>query len=227
MVTKYIKKGLSIWLEIKEILENKLKMRTSNIQGNKKSLIQVLTFIFILNMLSLPSKSQVLFEMEEQEVEPQDYDNEREEPHFFNGIEEKRFRSSFDNIENSRGIDYSTQRNNRDHHEINVFGKEEDLKMYQFNQEEIQGNNSQSNRVIISSEGNNNWQFNQQNNNSNSNVNSPTGTNPFGTNPGVKTPRNMDAVPDNGDDPNDVPLDGGISILGLAAVAYGYKKYRK
>jgi hypothetical protein len=44
---------------------------------------------------------------------------------------------------------------------------------------------------------------------------------------GVKTPRNMDAVPDNGDDPNDVPLDGGISILGLAAAAYGYKRFKK
>jgi hypothetical protein len=37
----------------------------------------------------------------------------------------------------------------------------------------------------------------------------------------------MDAVPDNGDEPNDVPLDGGITILGLAAAAYGLKKYRK
>jgi hypothetical protein len=56
------------------------------------------------------------------------------------------------------------------------------------------------------------------------NSNSPSVTNPFGTNPGVKTPRNMDAVPDNGDDPNDVPLDGGVLVLGLAAISYGYKR---
>jgi MYXO-CTERM domain-containing protein len=34
----------------------------------------------------------------------------------------------------------------------------------------------------------------------------------------------MDAVPDNGDDPNDVPLDGGVLLLGLAGFAFGIRK---
>jgi hypothetical protein len=59
------------------------------------------------------------------------------------------------------------------------------------------------------------------------NANMPAVSDPFKQGQtGVKTPRNMDAVPDNGDDPNDVPLDGGILVLGLAAISYGYKKVK-
>ena len=56
-------------------------------------------------------------------------------------------------------------------------------------------------------------------------TNSPSVVDPFKQGQtGVKTPRNIDAVPDNGDEPNDVPLDGGIGILALAASIWGVKK---
>jgi hypothetical protein len=56
------------------------------------------------------------------------------------------------------------------------------------------------------------------------NFEKPQINNPYSQNPGVKTPRNIDAVPDNGDDPNDVPLDGGVLVLGLAGFALGIRK---
>ena len=56
------------------------------------------------------------------------------------------------------------------------------------------------------------------------NSNLPSVTDPFKqSQTGVKTPRNIEAVPDNGDEPNDVPLNNGIVILGLAAVILGLK----
>jgi hypothetical protein len=68
------------------------------------------------------------------------------------------------------------------------------------------------------------WQQTNEEPKTNVNTTKPSVQNPYAINPGLKAPRNMDAVPDNGDDPSDIPLDGGILILGLTAAAFGMKK---
>ncbi len=145
-----------------------------------------------------------------------------EEQRFFNDINEDRFKSNLNDVEETGRIDYSNARSLKERNNFNIFGNENET--YQFKENEIQNNSTKEN-IIIGLDGGT-WQQapNVTPNSSNSNL--PSVKDPFGSNPGVKAPRNMDAVPDNGDDPNDVPLDGGILILGLAAVSLGYKKVK-
>ena len=147
-----------------------------------------------------------------------------EDEKFFDDINQTRFNSNLNNIEESRRIDYSSGPS-RQSREFNVFGKENEFADYQFkaeNENSVQGN--RSNNMTISSGGT--WEQVPLTTGQTPNSNSPSVGNPFGTNPGVRNPRNMDAVPDNGDDPNDVPLDGGVLVLGLAGFAFGIRKMK-
>ena len=160
---------------------------------------------------------------EEEELENFEESYEENEPRFFDDINESRFKSNFSEIDESRKIDYSRTGGGRERNELNIFGDANDFSQYQFKEDNLSNQQSNpTNGIIISSESGS-WQR-APSVDQTPNSNSPSVTNPFGTNPGVKTPRNMDAVPDNGDDPNDVPLDGGVLVLGLAAISYGYKR---
>jgi len=160
---------------------------------------------------------------EEEELENFEESYEENEPRFFDDINESRFKSNFSEIDESRKIDYSRTGGGRERNELNIFGDANDFSQYQFKEDNLSNQQSNStNGIIISSESGS-WQR-APSVDQTPNANAPTVSNPFGTNPGVKAPRNMDAVPDNGDDPNDVPLDGGVLVLGLAAISYGYKR---
>ena len=145
-----------------------------------------------------------------------------EEQRFFNDINEDRFKSNLNDLEESERIDYSNARSLKGRNNFNIFGNESET--YQFKENEVQNNSTKEN-IIIGLDGGN-WQQAPNVTPNSSNPNLPSVKNPFGSNPGVKAPRNMDAVPDNGDDPNDVPLDGGVSILGFAALAYGVGRFK-
>ncbi len=180
----------------------------------------IVKLFMILGMLSFSYSYSIAQTTDEVEDFEESY--EGNETRFFDDINETRFKSNFNDIEESRRIDYSSG-SNRQSREFNVFGKENEFSDYQFkveNENSVQGNGS--NNITISSGGT--WEQVPPTTGQTPNSNSPSVGNPFGTNPGVRSPRNMDAVPDNGDDPNDVPLDGGILVLGLAAAAYGFRK---
>lgn len=158
------------------------------------------------------------------EEEEEEYYEEVKQVNDFNV---ERFGSSFQQTDNSGRFDYSAAKGSksRENNNFEIFGEEYDPKYnkyYNFSENEKQINNSEGMFIGVENRA---WQQ-SPNLNQTPNSNTPTVPNPFGSNPGVKAPRNMDAVPDNGDDPNDVPLDGGILILGLAAVSLGYKKVK-
>ena len=153
--------------------------------------------------------------------------DEEDEDGFFTEMDKENFKSDFGNDNNQRSIDYSEgNRSRRSDDNYNIFGKEQDMPVYKFEEENqnINGNRN-SNGVMIQGGGNSS---NGPIVHTPENANIPSVTDPFRQGQtGVKAPRNMDAVPDNGDDPNDVPLDGGVVILGLAATAFGYRKMKK
>ena len=184
----------------------------------------IVKLFMVLGMLSFSYSYSIAQSTEEGEDFEDSY--EENETRFFDDMNESRFKSNFSEMDESRKIDYSRTGGGRERNDLNIFGDANDFSQYQFKEDNLSNQQStQMNGTIISSESGS-WQQ-APSVNQTPNTNAPTVSNPFGTNPGVKTPRNMDAVPDNGDDPNDVPLDGGISILGLAAAVYGFKRYRK
>jgi hypothetical protein len=184
----------------------------------------IIKLFMILGILTFSYSYSIAQETtEEEELENFEESYEENEPRFFDDINETRFKSNFSEIDESRKIDYSRTGGGRERNELNIFGDANDFSQYQFKDDNLSNQQSNpTNRIIFSSESGS-WQR-APSVDQTPNANAPTVSNPFGTNPGVKTPRNMDAVPDNGDDPNDVPLDGGVLVLGLAAISYGYKR---
>jgi hypothetical protein len=181
----------------------------------------IVKLFMVVGMLSISYSYSIAQTTEEGEDFEESY--EGNEPRLFDDINETRFKSNFSEIDESRKIDYSRTGGGRERNELNIFGDANDFSQYQFKDDNLSNQQSNpTNRIIISSESGS-WQR-APSVDQTPNANAPTVSNPFGTNPGVKTPRNMDAVPDNGDDPNDVPLDGGVLVLGLAAISYGYKR---
>jgi hypothetical protein len=181
----------------------------------------IVKLFMVVGMLSISYSYSIAQTTEEGEDFEESY--EGNEPKLFDDINETRFKSNFSEIDESRKIDYSRTGGGRERNELNIFGDANDFSQYQFKDDNLSNQQSNpTNRIIFSSESGS-WQR-APSVDQTPNANAPTVSNPFGTNPGVKTPRNMDAVPDNGDDPNDVPLDGGVLVLGLAAISYGYKR---
>lgn len=142
---------------------------------------------------------------------------------FFNGLNQENFKSDL-GTENQNSVDYSREDRRGKENNYDIFGndKEQNYKFDEIQTEQKSGANSNGGSIMIQGpQGGNEV-------NPRENVNMPSVSDPFKQGQtGVKTPRNIDAVPDNGDEPNDVPLDGGISILGLAAAAYGFRKFKK
>ena len=193
---------------------------------NKKKL-SIIKLFMVVGMLSISYSYSIAQETteEEEELENLEESYEENEPRFFDDINETRFKSNFSEMDESRKFDYSRTGGGRERNELNIFGDANDFSQYQFKDDNLSNQQSNpTNRIIISSESGS-WQR-APSVDQTPNANAPKVSNPFGTNPGVKTPRNMDAVPDNGDDPNDVPLDGGVLVLGLAAISYGYKRVK-
>jgi hypothetical protein len=187
---------------------------------NKLTTNRIALILIILISTAYVSKAQT--EGTSIEEEEEEYYDEVKQVNDFNV---ERFGSSFDQTENSGRFDYSAAKGSksRENGNFDIFGEEYDPKYYEyynFSENDKQAQNSEGMFIGVD---NRTWQQ-SPNLNQTPNSNSPSVTNPFGTNPGVKTPRNMDAVPDNGNDPNDVPLDGGVLVLGLAAISYGYKR---
>jgi hypothetical protein len=148
---------------------------------------------------------------------------------FFNEMDRESFKSDLGNDNNQRSIDYSNngrERGSERSSNYDIFGSGNQTPVYKFEEEQPSSNYSNNNNggMMIQGGGSmsNGQEFKQP-----GNTNTPSVGDPFRqSQTGVKNPRNIDAVPDNGDEPNDVPLDGGISILGLAAVAYGFRKFK-
>ncbi len=156
--------------------------------------------------------------------------DEDDNEEFFNEIDRESFKSDFGNDNNQRSIDYSNNGRERGTERTNnydIFGNGNQTPVYKFEEEQPSSNYSNNNNggMMIQGGGSmpNGQEFKQP-----GNTNIPSVADPFKqSQTGVKTPRNIDAVPDNGDEPNDVPLDGGITVLGLAAAAYGWKLRKK
>jgi hypothetical protein len=158
----------------------------------------------------------------------QSEEEDEQEDGFFNGIDKESFKSDFGTDNSQRSIDYSTdgQRGRGDQsNKFDIFGSNKEVPVYKFEEDQSTNNQSGNNGGIIINGGGSS--SNMEEIREGGNANMPSVSDPFKQGQtGVKTPRNMDAVPDNGDEPNDVPLDGGISILGLAAVAFGFRKFK-
>ena len=154
-------------------------------------------------------------------------EDEREEngSQFSSDLNQDNFRSDFGNDQGDRNVDYSREDRRGRENNYDIFGSGNQTPVYKFEEDQPSSNYSNNNNGgMIQGGGSmpNGQDFKQP-----GNTNTPSVGDPFRQGQtGVKTPRNMDAVPDNGDEPNDVPLDGGISILGLAAVAYGFRKFK-
>lgn len=162
-------------------------------------------------------------------VQAQNRDEETEEGDYAD-INRENFKSDFGNEQNERVIDYSRgaervregRGNNYD-----VFGNNSnrEVPVYKF-EEENAGNadirrNNAGGGVVVQGGSMGEGPVMQ----APGNASMPAIKDPFRQGQtGVKAPRNMDAVPDNGDEPNDVPLDGGIALLGLAALGYGMRR---
>jgi len=153
-----------------------------------------------------------------------------DEDEFFNSMDRGSFNSDFGNEDNQRSIDYSRngrERGSERSSNYDIFGSGNQTPVYKFEEEQPSSNYSNNNNGGMMIQGGGSMSTGQEFKQP-GNTNTPSVGDPFRqSQTGVKNPRNIDAVPDNGDEPNDVPLDGGITILGLAAAAYGLKKYRK
>ncbi len=143
---------------------------------------------------------------------------------FFNGLNQENFKSDLGKDQRDKNIDYSNEESGSRENNYDIFGndKEQNFKFDEIQTQQNNRTNSNGGSFMIQGpQGGNDV-------NPKENMNMPSVSDPFKQGQtGIKAPRNMDAVPDNGDDPNDVPLDGGISILGLAAAAYGFRKFKK
>ena len=163
------------------------------------------------------------------QAQTRDEDDGDQDDGFFNELDRESFKSDLGTDNNQRSIDYSTdgQRGRGDQsNKFDIFGSNKEAPVYKFEEDHSTNNQSGNNGGIIINGGGASSNMGEIREGGNANM--PSVSDPFKQGQtGVKTPRNMDAVPDNGDDPNDVPLDGGISILGLAAAAYGYKRFKK
>jgi hypothetical protein len=150
--------------------------------------------------------------------------NEDDNDEFINEIDRESFKSDFGNDQRDRSIDYSREDRRVRENNYDIFGndKEQNYKFDEIQTEQKSGANSNGGSIMIQAP------QGGKEVNPRENVNMPSVSDPFKQGQtGVKSPRNIDAVPDNGDEPNDVPLDGGITILGLAAAAYGFRKFKK
>ncbi len=187
---------------------------------DKRILLVKLVMILIL----LISSNSIILAQTTDIYENEGEVEENEDPQFLNEINKERFKSNFDQVEESKRVDYSTYQSERERHELNVFGKSDAGQTYQYNNVEAPNGIRQGNNANIVIDGVENWQQSAPTTQTPNSSNVPSVKNPFAVNPTVKAPRNMDAVPDNGDDPSDIPLDGGIVILSLTAAAFGMKK---
>ncbi len=164
------------------------------------------------------------------QVKAQSRDSEQEDvqqddqEHFFFFFYQENFKSDFGNDQRDRNVDYSREDRRGRENNYDIFGndKEQNYKFDEIQTDQKSGANSNGGSIMIQGpQGGNDI-------NPRENVNMPSVSDPFKQGQtGVKAPRNIDAVPDNGDEPNDVPIDGGISVLALAAAAFGLKRYRK
>jgi hypothetical protein len=158
------------------------------------------------------------------DIDEEDREIETDDRRYINGLNQENFKSDFGTDQRDRNIDYSTEDRRSKENNYDIFGNdnEQNFKFDEIQTEQNNRTNSNGGSIMIQGpQGGNDV-------NPKENVNMPSVSDPFKQGQtGIKAPRNMDAVPDNGDDPNDVPLDGGISILGLAAAAYGWRKFKK
>ncbi|MFY8020543.1 MAG: hypothetical protein ACOVP1_05070 [Bacteroidia bacterium] len=170
----------------------------------------------------MSSASAQELEDEYADEEEMEYEEEIVEPKFFNDMNETRFRSSFEDVEESRRVNYQINNSRRDRNDFKFFDQNIDMTKFQYQEDFTPYKNYKEDKTQINSEN-----FNFQNSpNKNEPENIPHSFKPqINSSPKDKTP-NIDAVPDNGDDPNDVPLDGGVLVLGVAALGLGYKKYK-
>jgi hypothetical protein len=149
-------------------------------------------------------------------------ENEDDSELFFEDVNTERFGSTIGNSEgdntNSNSYDFKRKKSG-----LNIFeNKSSDFQKFQYQGDEKETQYLNNNKLSIGSDGGNNSQVAPGK--ADNSTFHPSVKNPYAVNPTVKAPRNMDAVPDNGDDPSDIPLDGGIVILGLTAAAFGIKK---
>ncbi|MCK6611892.1 MAG: hypothetical protein L6Q78_12740 [Bacteroidia bacterium] len=161
---------------------------------------------------------------QQQEDEDDDYDYNQNNTN--EGLNGKRFESSFGNS-GSRSIDYSSG----SRFEQREFWSERNKPAQNF--EQYYNFNEPGNRpsnqfqqgggsVVIGGGTQQGMQGGGQH--APGQMNMPSIKDPFQSNPGIKAPRNIDAVPDNNGDPNDVPVDGGVLVLGATAIWLGRKK---
>jgi hypothetical protein len=175
--------------------------------------------------LTLICSSLFLFAQTEDQDQDADVDlDDQEEVDFFNSIEEERFKTNLSGRENGKigqfdySRDYKLKSNSSNY---NILEGDKNFQNLQYNKDETHSNGSNQNgRIVVGSPGSNS--NSGQNPSKDLNFEMPMVHNPYSQNPGVKAPRNMDAVPDNGDDPSDVPLDSEILILLLSALIFGY-----
>jgi hypothetical protein len=176
--------------------------------------LQLLILVSILILGSLSSNAQTT--------------NEEDNDEFFNELDRESFKSDFGNDNNQRSIDYSNSGREQGNERMNnydIFGNSNQTPVYKFEEEQQNSNKTNNNNGGMMIQGGGGSYPNGQEFKQPGSTNSPTVADPFKQGQtGVKTPRNIDAVPDNGDEPNDVPLDGGIGILALAASIWGVKK---
>ena len=151
-----------------------------------------------------------------------------QEDGFFNEIDQENFKSDFGDNNSRKSIDYSSENRGVERKEnYDIFGNDNANSSYKFEEysEAKDRLNSSSGGVNIIGGGGNS--SSAQNVNPNNSI-SPSINDPFKqSQQGVKSPRNIDAVPDNGDDPNDVPLDTNLVFLVMAAAFFGYKIHQK
>ncbi len=164
----------------------------------------------------------------EQQQEDEDEDYDYNQTNSNDGLNGSRFESPFGNS-GSRSIDYSTG----SRYQEREFWSERNKPSQNFDQYYNQNSNTrpstqynQGNGGIVVGGGSQpGIQGDGQQTPGQMNV--PSIKDPFQTTPGIKTPRNIDAVPDNGGDPDDVPVDGGVILLGASAIWLGRKKLLK
>ena len=150
-------------------------------------------------------------------------DDENDEESFGSDLGTESFSSDLKTSQGSRSIDYNNADGiNRNSKSYDMYEKM-DMNKYKFEEGvEEQSNRNQTNMNI---QGGGTFSQGTPELKQPGSSSIPSVVDPFRQGQtGVKAPRNIDAVPDNGDEPNDVPLDGGIGILALAAAAWGMKR---
>jgi hypothetical protein len=158
------------------------------------------------------------------QAQTQDEDDNEEES-FGSNLGTESFSSDLKTIQGSRSIDYNNADGmNRNSKSYDMYEKM-DMNKYKF--EEGVEEQSSRNQTNMNIQGGGTFNQSTPELKQPGNGSMPSVVDPFKQGQtGVKTPRNIDAVPDNGDEPNDVPLDGGIGILAIAAGAWGMRRKR-